>query len=102
MDDLEKRVKQFNTLSLPGQSMSMHMGTLYLVNDLWREVERLRGVEAAASVRASAPSVEARCPQCGGDYFVNETILENGELGCSHESTAGESRPACLAAGSPH
>jgi hypothetical protein len=22
------------------------------------------------------------CPHCGHNYFVNETILENGELGC--------------------
>ena len=39
---LEERVYQFNTLKLPGQPMSMHMGTSYLVNDLWREVQRLR------------------------------------------------------------
>lgn len=38
-DDLSERVKKFNTLALPGQSPMMHMGTNYLVNDLWREVE---------------------------------------------------------------
>jgi len=42
MDDLEERVKKFNSLSLPGQPLSMHMGTSYLVNDLWKEVKRLR------------------------------------------------------------
>ena len=47
MDELEKRVQQFNSLSLPGQGVSMHMGTSYLVNDLWREVQRLRKVIAA-------------------------------------------------------
>ena len=41
-DDLKERVQKFQTLSLPGQGMSMHMGTSYLVNDLWREVLRLR------------------------------------------------------------
>lgn len=41
-DDLEKRVNDFNSLCLPGQPMAMHMGTNYLVNDLWREVKRLR------------------------------------------------------------
>lgn len=40
--DLETRVKQFGMMKLPGQPMGMHMGTLYLVNDLWREVKRLR------------------------------------------------------------
>jgi len=44
-DDLEKRVQQFNTLSLPGQMRVMHMGTSYLVHDLWREVQRLRAAK---------------------------------------------------------
>jgi hypothetical protein len=42
MDDLQDRVEKFQTMELPGQPMSMHMGTMYLVNDLWREVKRLR------------------------------------------------------------
>lgn len=42
MDDLEERVEKFFMLMLPGQPMGMHMGTSYLVNDLWREVQRLR------------------------------------------------------------
>lgn len=42
--DLKGRVNQFNAMKLPGQPMGMHMGTSYLVNDLWREVERLRAV----------------------------------------------------------
>ena len=41
-DDLEERVRQFNCMELPGQPFGMHMGTNYLVNDLWREVQRLR------------------------------------------------------------
>ncbi len=41
MTDLAERVKQFNTLQLPGQPMGMHTGTSNLVNDLWREIERL-------------------------------------------------------------
>lgn len=40
--DLETRVKQFMCMELPGQSMGVHMGTSYLVNDLWAEVKRLR------------------------------------------------------------
>lgn len=41
-DDLQKRVEQFRAMELPGQPMGMHMGTMYLVNDLWREVQRLK------------------------------------------------------------
>lgn len=41
-DDLAERVGQFQALELPGQPMMMHMGTFNLVNDLWREVSRLR------------------------------------------------------------
>ena len=40
-DDLETRVNQFNRMALPGQPMGMHMGTSYLINDLWNEVKRL-------------------------------------------------------------
>jgi hypothetical protein len=36
LEDLKTRVNQFNALELPGQPMMMHMGTSYLVNDLWR------------------------------------------------------------------
>jgi len=42
MENLDERVKKFNLNQLPGQPMGMHMGTMYLVNDLWREVQRLR------------------------------------------------------------
>ena len=47
MDDgleLEKRVELFRALELPGQPKMMHMGTSYLVNDLWREVQHLRSL----------------------------------------------------------
>ena len=37
--DLQKRVNQFNMLQLPGQAMVMHMGTSYLIDDLWRELQ---------------------------------------------------------------
>lgn len=42
IEELEERVMQFNTLSLPGQPLMMHMGTSYLVNDLWEKVKRLQ------------------------------------------------------------
>ena len=41
-DNLEEQVVQFMQGKLPGQPMIAHMGTTYLVNDLWREVQRLR------------------------------------------------------------
>lgn len=41
-DDLQKRVEQFRALELPGQPQMMHTGTFSLVDDLWREVQRLR------------------------------------------------------------
>lgn len=41
-DDLRKRVNQYSMLQLPGQPGMMHMGTSYLVNDLWSEFEKLR------------------------------------------------------------
>lgn len=41
-DDLQDRVNKFRMMELPGQPFGMHMGTMYLVNDLWREVEQLR------------------------------------------------------------
>jgi len=40
--DLESRVRKFHAMELPGQPMVMHMGTIYLVSDLWTEVQRLR------------------------------------------------------------
>ena len=52
-DDLKERVEKFNLLELPGQPMGMHMGTLYLVNDLWSEVERLRDALKAKGQPAS-------------------------------------------------
>lgn len=42
MDDIEERIMQFRTLTLPGQPQAMHVGTLTLVADLWREVQELR------------------------------------------------------------
>ena len=44
--DLRKRVHNFQMFELPGQPQGMHMGTSYLVDDLWRELRRAEGVEA--------------------------------------------------------
>ena len=39
-EDLQSRINQFDMLQLPGQPQGMHMGTSYLVNDLWQELRR--------------------------------------------------------------
>ncbi len=41
IEKLHEQVRQFQTLTLPGQPIMMHMGTLYLVRDLMRAVEQL-------------------------------------------------------------
>lgn len=60
MDELEKRVQQFNSLSLPGQPMGMHMGTSYLVNDLWREIQRLRAEQSVHPTVATVAAQEVK------------------------------------------
>ena len=41
---LRKQVLAYKMLELPGQPISVHMGTSYLINDLWNEIERLNDV----------------------------------------------------------
>ena len=79
MDDLEQRVQQFNGLSLPGQPFVMHMGTSYLVNDLWREVQRLRAELEAAQLRLQSDGAR-RCPAC-------ESLLEKHSVYCDNCGT---------------
>lgn len=69
MDELEERVFKFNTLTLPGQPMGMHMGTSYLVNDLWREVKRLRGLTPRAlDFAICAPEYHASLDEAGDRF----------------------------------
>ena len=53
LDDLNERVNAFSTLSLPGQMPMMHMGTSYLVNDLWKAVRTLTAENAALKERVA-------------------------------------------------
>lgn len=53
LDDLNERVNAFSTLSLPGQMPMMHMGTSYLVNDLWKAVRTLTAENAALEARVA-------------------------------------------------
>lgn len=41
-DKLEEQVLLFQLGKLPGQPLGAHMGTVYLVTNLWIEVQRLR------------------------------------------------------------
>lgn len=58
-DDLHVRVGQFQRMELPGQPMVMHTGTLYLVNELYREVLRQRDMIEQMQQRIEAE--ERRC-----------------------------------------
>src|ERR1700677_2040749 len=57
-DDLGDKVMKFKALELPGQPMMMHMGTSHLVDELWREVLRLRRKIEAISQVAGKASIE--------------------------------------------
>lgn len=41
-EDLKDRYEKWQRMELPGQPPAMHMGTCYLMNDLWHEIQRLR------------------------------------------------------------
>lgn len=43
LTDLRSRILKFNMLQLPGQPQGMHMGTSYLIDDLWWELQRSEG-----------------------------------------------------------
>ena len=51
MDDLSERVLAFKLMELPGQPRLIHLGTNYLVSDLWRAVQAL----AARSTQGDQP-----------------------------------------------
>lgn len=62
MEDLKLRVQQFQLLDLPGQPQGMHMGTSYLVRDLWRELQRV------ASEKYTNPSLDEALNSGDGTY----------------------------------
>lgn len=59
---LEERVQAFHMRKLPGQPNGMHMGTSYLVNDLWLEVTRLRNALAIMKAEASIHTLTTKSP----------------------------------------
>jgi hypothetical protein len=67
MDELEKRVEQFQCLELPGQPQIMHMGTSYLIKDLWKEIKKLHAQQPNA---ADGDKARPQCPACYADMQV--------------------------------
>lgn len=57
LKDLKERVALFERMELPGQIKMMHMGTAYLVGDLWRMVQSLSALER----QESADDIIERC-----------------------------------------
>ena len=62
--DLRNRIKQYRTLSLPGQPMGMHMGTSYLINDLENAIDQLEAEneELLEMVRRCRPFINFSSP----------------------------------------
>ena len=60
--NIEERYRQFQVMELPGQPRSMHMGTSYLVNDMWAEIKRLRAAleKIAGSSADKLQAIHAR------------------------------------------
>jgi hypothetical protein len=91
-DELNNRIEQFNCLELPGQPMSMHMGTSYLVNDLWKEILRLRAAgeadefEALKKKNATIASAGNVLRDAVRDFNAVATFRENDDL-CYHCGT---------------
>ena len=85
-DDLRERVQQFHRMELPGQPIGMHMGTFYLVDDLWKEIERLRALNAemAGALEAFASA------------DINDTARDNQAIdnACAVFITHGDLRTA--------
>lgn len=90
MRDLKERVQQFQRLELPGQPWIMHMGTSisHLVNDLWREVQKLEAengrlygsLEEALRTEAELkPHYQAIEAQLHGVRAENERIRRAAE-----------------------
>lgn len=59
---LRQRVSDFNALRLPGQPQAAHMGTVYLVNDLWNKIQELQAKlsaqQAVAADRATSDEID--------------------------------------------
>lgn len=61
LDDVMRRALQFQMMELPGQWPMMHMGTLYLVNDLARAVSELRADRTPDPAQIRADALQELC-----------------------------------------
>jgi len=85
MEDLKKRVDDFNSLRLPGQPFGMHMGTSYLVNDLWEDIQK-RDNELRKLVDDMRATIHSESCGCNGCEMLREyagkfekQLLDGGE-----------------------
>ena len=65
-DDFDQRVLQFYLMELPEQPQMMHMGTSYLIGDLYKAVKRLQARNEAAALNRPLPTHITR--KDGGDW----------------------------------
>lgn len=70
LTELEIKINKFKLLQLPGQPLSMHLGTLYLVNDLWTELKKRAGENVGVNADV--------CPLLNVKRFANEIIEHAG------------------------
>ena len=77
MSDLEARVRQFNEGTLPGQPLGTHMGTMYLVNDLWSSLASERQArETAERERDEARELSVACAEARFYLPEGKTIVD--------------------------
>lgn len=81
--ELKQRVTKFCAMEPPGQPQMMHMGTVDLVNDLWRAVEA--SVQALRKISVPANEVGSCCFRCGAKW--GEGHRERHLSGCVLEGT---------------
>ncbi len=78
MKELEQKVYRFNSLQLPGQPMATHMGTYRLVNELWRELQKLYR-ECVPNEEKEEKSAKKFIVSFTRDYHVTKEWFADGE-----------------------
>lgn len=81
--ELKQRVQKFCALELPEQPQMMHVGTLDLVNDLWRALDTC--VQALRKTSVPANEVGSCCFRCGAKWRGGQR--ERHHSGCVLEGT---------------